>query len=124
MSDLVAPPDVEGMIVAYLKPLLADARVSTRYPATGDGLVVRVTAAGGDVTGLVNAEQRVIVECWAGTSTAAHDLAARAHAHLTAWTDVYRCAANLPVSHPDVDRPTLSRYQFLATVWSRMKELS
>lgn len=124
MADLVAPPDVEGMVVAHLKTALTDARVSTRYPATGDGLVVRVTATGGDVTGMVLAEQRVLLECWAGTSTAAQGLAARAHAHLTDWRSVYRCDATLPVAHPDVDRPALSRYQFIATVWSRMKELS
>ena len=122
MDDLVAPPDVEALAVAYLTPLLS-APVSTRYPAEGEGPVVRVQAGAGDVTGMVNAQQRLIVEAWALSGTDARRVAALAHAHLSAWPDVYRCLATTPVSYDDVNRPGLRRYQFVATVWSRMEAL-
>ena len=124
MPDLVAPPDIEGMAVAYLSPLVS-ASVGTRFPHDGEGGVIRVSAGTGSVTGLVLATPRLVVECWGTSTVEARDLAATVHAHLCAWADCppYRVTATLPVNFPDVNRPTLSRYQFLATAWTRMESL-
>src|SRR5699024_2495459 len=120
MAELVAPPDVEGMVISYLTSRLDGVHVSTIYPREDSSLAVRVSVTGGEVTGRVVASPRVLVECWASSTVAAQQLAARVYALWTAWEDVYRVEADLPVSHKDVNRMDLSRYQFLATVYTRM----
>lgn len=118
MAELVASPDVEGMVIAHLKTAL-EVPVSTIFPRDGTR-AVRVSATGGAVTGRVVASSRVLIECWDTSTSKAQQLAALTHAHLGAWEDVYRVEADLPTNYQDVNRMDLFRYQFMATVWSRM----
>src|SRR5699024_799978 len=120
MAELVAPPDVEGMVISYLTSRLDGVHVSAIYPREDPPLAVRVSAAGGGATGRGVASPRRLVEGRASAPAAAHQLPARVDALLTAWEDVYRVEADLPASHKDVNRMDLSRYQFLATVYTRM----
>src|SRR5699024_12067058 len=103
-----------------LTPRLNVIQASPFTPREDPPLAVRVSVTGGEVTGRVVASPRVLVECWASSTVAAQQLSARVYALLTAWEDVYRVEADLPVSHKDVNRMDLSRYQFLATVYTRM----
>ena len=124
MVDMVAPPDIEAMFVSYLTEVL-DHPVATKFPYDDEHrTMVQVSTTGGDVTGRVVAYYRVLIECWAPSSVDALELASRTQAHLMAWPevrpDVYRVIPELPVSHHDVNRLELARYQFLATVYTRM----
>lgn len=132
MMDLVAPPDVESAAYALLQAALPDAHVGTRYPsgANEPAEVVRLSTTGGDVTNLVLASARLLVECWADDEADAWRLAATAHAHLCeaggeyAGVTIYRATADLPVNYPDVNRANRFRFQFLATIYARMEALS
>ena len=75
---------------------------------------------------VVKAEPTVLVECWGTDESIAWALAARSHARLRAAAGsvvrglpVYRVEATLPNNNPDVNRPALTRYQFVATVHTR-----
>ncbi|QFQ29710.2 hypothetical protein EEW87_004250 [Janibacter melonis] len=133
MTELLAPPDVEVGVVGVLRDALPDARVGTRYPSSSPEppLVVRVSAVGGQAPRhLVLVEPRVLVECWADDEGDAFGLAGRAHAHLSETQGQLhgmtfrKVLAQLPVNHPDVGRPGRFRFQFVATVYSRMEPLA
>lgn len=110
------PVDIEGRAIAALAPLPEP--VSTRVPAPRPAAFVRVTRVGGNRRNLVQGEPILLVECWAATSVAAFDLAARA------WDLIDRdvswsASLSEPVSFPDPDS-TSPRYQFTASLLTNL----
>ena len=127
MADLYAPPDVEPAVVACLA-VDADVWVSTRYPDSDPaGGVVRVSATGGGPpVGRVAVELTVLVECWHADVGEAWRVARRAWARLDAASG--ETFAGVEFKHvsctglnnnPDVNRPSMRRVQFLASIHSR-----
>ena len=106
----LAPVDVEGALVTYLRPLLG-VHVSTKIPRTRPAEHVRVTRAGGSRLNLILERPLLIVECWAADSVAAFDLAARAAAHLGAIGDdpVAGTVLSMPVSKDSAGFQPISR---------------
>jgi len=123
------PPDVEPGVVAALGGM--GAWVGTRYPNPEPaGPVVRVATTGGAVRDVVVTQQQVLVECWDDDEAVAWATSGEALARLRAaaggsfggvpfrWVD-----CTLPVNLPDYNRPGKVRFQFVATVHSRMTVL-
>ena len=129
MSDLYAPPDVEPAVVACLS-VDEDVWVGTRYPSS-DGSVIRVSATGGArPEGLVAVEQTVLVECWHDDEGEAARIARRAWARLEAASgetfagvEFKHVSSTGLNSNPDVNRPALSRFQFLTSISTRLVPL-
>lgn len=131
MSDLYAPPDIEPAVVACLS-VDADVWVGTRYPSSDPaGGVVRVSATGGSrPKGLVAVEQTVLVECWHDDEGGAARIASRALARLDAASGEtfagveFKHVSSTPLNNnPDVNRPALSRFQFLTSISTRLVPL-
>jgi hypothetical protein len=123
----LAPVDIEGAFVTYLNAELTPP-VMTRIPNPRPATHVRVQVVGGDVPALVFEQPRLLVECWAATSTAAAALARQAWAEIQATRgtfvgDAFVLATNLgrPVNFPDPDS-TSPRYQFTADLRVAMTE--
>lgn len=78
MVDLVAPPDAEAAVVAYLNAALTargdGARASTRVPDERPARFVRVTLTGTSTRSVVHSEAQVTIECWDLDSAAAAGL--------------------------------------------------
>lgn len=130
MTELYAPPDVEGAAVTMLNAALTPP-VSTRVPNPRPATFVRITRAGGQGRNLAQSDARLLVECWADDSVAAFDLARLAYAHLWAARDSYMGAVWVtrvdltdPVNFPDPALPAASRYQFLATLTTSLTEVT
>lgn len=128
MSELLAPPDIEPAIVSLLSSCAG--WVATRYVDHSNGSI-RVSTTGGAVpVDVVVAAPTVLVECWHEDEAAAWRIAALAHATLTAAAGrtvsgvvIRKVDATLPINHSDVNRTQLVRFQFVATVHSRMTVL-
>lgn len=120
----LAPVDIEGAFVTYLNAQLTPP-VSTRVPNPRPASHVRVQVVGGDVPNVTLEAPRLLVECWAATSTGAALLARQAWARIsetpgTTVGDAFvsRVRSSRPVNFPDPDT-TSPRYQF--TVDLRVK---
>lgn len=121
-SELLVPPDIEVDVVQLLTEKMPDVddiatTVANPRPA---GAYIRVTRTGGQGRDLIQADPTVLVECWAPTRSAAHDVACRAYGHLSAhyggtgrWGG--RASLTQPVNFPDPDT-TAPRFQFIATL--------
>ena len=129
MSELLAPPDVERALVALLS--VDDWWVGTRYPAQPEqeaAGVIRVSATGGPrPVDRVVTEQTVLVECWHSNAVEAVRIARTAYARLWAAAgstvggmDIKHVASTAPVHNPDTGRPQMVRYQFFASIHSRL----
>lgn len=126
----LAPVDIEGAVVTLLNAALTPP-VATRVPTPRPASCVRVTRAGGQRTNLIQSTPRVLVECWAPSSTAAFDLAALAWGALDGAADsfitpavyVTRIELTEPVNFPDPDT-TSPRYQFIAALTTSLTEVS
>lgn len=113
----LAPVDIEAAFVTYLNAQLTPP-VSTRVPNPRPASHVRVQVVGGEVTNVAMDAPRLLVECWAPTSTAAALLARQAWARIAetpgttvAGVFVSRVRSSRPVNFPDPDT-TSPRYQF------------
>lgn len=113
------PRDVEGEFIAALAPLGVPVR--TRVPNPRPPSHVRVTRTGGDGVNLVQERPVVLVECWAPSSTAAFDLAARAYGLVDAAFCGPRDRPSSPVNFPD-PATDASRYQFVVSPIVNLKE--
>lgn len=84
MAEVVAPPDVETMFVAYLRAQFASrdetARVGSRVPTVRPDRTVRVSLIDTARHTLTHFYSRLLVECWDETEPAAADLARLAYA--------------------------------------------
>lgn len=134
MSELLAPPDVEPAVVAVLGDVSGSPWVGTQYPgrpgqeAAG---VIRVSATGGPrPVDRVVTEQTVLVECWHDDSNVAWRIAAEAYARLRAATgstvagvDIKHVSCTGLNNNPDVNRKELIRFQFMASIHSRLVPL-
>lgn len=116
---MLAPVDIEGAFVGYLNAALTPP-VSTRIPNPRPVSHVRVQVVGGIVPNVALDAPLLLVECWAGTSTAAVELARQAWALVAASRGqfvgdafVTRASLTRPVNFPDPDTAS-PRYQFTA----------
>lgn len=129
MADLYGPPDIEPAVVACLS-VDADVWVGTRYPAS-DGSVIKVSATGGSrPDGRVAVEQTVLVECWHDDEGMAAFIARRAWGRLDAaagetfaGVEFKHVSSTGLNNNPDVNRPALSRFQFLTSIHTRLVPL-
>lgn len=120
------PGDVEAAFVSLLSPL--GVHVSTRIPNPRPVSHVKVTRAGGNRVNLVLERPLLVLECWAGTSVEAFDLAARAWQVLdmaegstVAGVTFGSMSLASPINMPDPDT-TSPRYQFTAQPFARLLE--
>lgn len=84
MTDAVIFPDIEALLVAHLKPLVAPAPVVTRVPATRPAVFLKLTRVGGPRRDLITDRPMVVFEAWATDRAAASDLGRRAEAYVFA----------------------------------------
>lgn len=126
--ERLRPPDIEPAVVSILTED-GGPWVSTKFPADeGSAGVIRVSAAGGaSPVDLVVVHPTVLVECWHEDETVAHDIAADAWSKLQAAAGSIiegipfnRVGVTLPVNNPDTSRRHLTRWQFIAEVWTRL----
>lgn len=129
MSELLSPPDIEPAVVAVLS---VDAVwVGTEYEDDPRG-TIRVSATGGPrPTDRVVTEQTVLIECWHDDEDKASMIAQRAWARLNAavgstvaGVDFKWFSAGMPNNNPDVNRQGMIRFQFLASIHSRLVRIS
>lgn len=123
---MLGPVDVEGEVVTLLTGA-ADS-VGTEVPNPRTDTIIRVTRAGGSARNAMQADVRLLIECWAADSVAAFNLAATAYARLRdryGPADVWGGRAGLadPVNFPDPDTES-PRYQFVATILTDLQEVS
>lgn len=129
MSDLYAPPDVEPAVVACLTTD-DGLQVGTRYADNPAGSIRVSATGGGRPEGRVAVEMTVLVECWHDDDGEAARIARRAWGRLVAasgqeWAgvefkDVTCTGLN---NNPDVNRPALSRFQFITSIHTRLVPL-
>ena len=113
----VETPDVEGIVRQLLLPL--GGTVATKVPKDRPAEFIRVSVTGGS-GGLVLDVPSVLVECWAGSTVRAGELARQARSLLIdsrfdvvdGW-QVYGIDCAYPAYYPD---ETSERYQFPANV--------
>ena len=113
----VETPDVEGIVIKLLEPL--GVRRATKVPRDRPAEFIRVSLTGGS-GGLVLDVPSVLVECWAGSTVRAGELARQARSLLIdsrfdvvdGW-QVYGIDCAYPAYYPD---ETSDRYQFPANV--------
>ena len=131
MSELLAPPDVEPAVVAVLSEVTGSPWVGTQYPGRPEqeaAGVIQVSATGGPrPVDRVVTEQTVLVECWHDDAGQAWRIAAEAYARLVAaagstvaGVDIKHVACTAPNNNPDVNRKELIRFQFVASIHSRL----
>lgn len=106
----VKPVDVEALVRTSLGSL--GVPVVTKVPATRPTSFIRVSSAGGGRANLVQGRPFIIVECWAGNTVDAADLASRAWGVMEATygPDV---PMTMPTDFPDPESGQ-ARYQFTA----------
>ena len=129
MDELLAPPDIEPAVVAILTTE-GGPWVGTEYEdhATGS---IRISATGGPrPVDRVVTESTVLVECWHDDEAVAWAIAQRAWAELgrsagstVAGVDIKQVSSTMPNNNPDVNRQGLVRFQFLASISSRLVPL-
>lgn len=123
MSELIAFPDAEAMVVNYLTDAIEGLEVSTRVPDERPNRFVRVTRVGGTKIRLNAESPMVLFECWDTNSVDAFALCrqVRAYVHALAGETVsgvwiYKVTeVGGPVFNPDPNTD-LPRYQFTVTL--------
>lgn len=83
MTEAVAFPDIEAVLVRYLPPLV-DVPVSTSVPKSRPAAFVTVERVGGGKRDLVTDQPLVVVQCWATEETDAADLGRITRAYVDA----------------------------------------
>lgn len=68
-------PDVEALMIAFLKPVIAPVKVATKVPSTRPASFVRVYRTGGSAVNRILEEAQITVDAWAATEVAAFELA-------------------------------------------------
>lgn len=79
----VTYPDAQLAVVDYLRPLLAPVPVSVRVPNPRPAAFVTLRRVGGQADTLID-QARIDLFAWAGSDSAAHDLAMALRHHLAA----------------------------------------
>lgn len=110
-------PDVEGIVIQLLAPM--GVRSATKVPRERPAELIRVSVTGGS-GGLILDVPSVLVECWAGSTVRAGELAREARSLLIdsrfdvvgGW-QVYGIDCAYPAYFPD---ETSDRYQFPCNV--------
>lgn len=123
MTETIAFPDVETLLVGYLKAQLAarsdTATVATKVPNPRPRRLVRLLRAGGARKNLVIDSPTVVVECWDADETAAAELVRLVRALIWAMpgtSGVYRVGEFAgPASQPDPESGS-PRYVFTVSV--------
>lgn len=118
MNEVITFPDAEALTVQYLLTVGTGAHISSDVPDPRPDLLVTVLRAGGTRRNLISDSPMLIVQAWASTKGAAHDLCqlVRAHIHAMAGTKVngvwaYKVTeVGGPAYLPDPDTNT-PRYQ-------------
>lgn len=123
--------DAVDVVTDYLRPLLDPTPVGGRVPNPRPDSFVRVARVGGtvDTIGVVD-RATLIVEAWASTAAAAHDLCQTCRRSLAALpgTDVaartvYRVTeVSGPANLPD-EASQHDRYTMTMQVWTRGRQL-
>ena len=104
--------------------------VGTEYEDHADG-TIRVSATGGArPVDRVVVEQTVLLECWHDDEDDAWKIAQTAWARLHAaagstvnGVDIKHVSSTMPNNNPDVNRQRMVRYQFLASIHTRLVPL-
>lgn len=134
MSELLAPPDIEPAVVAVLSAVAGAPWVGTQYPGRPEqeaAGVIQVSATGGPrPVDRVVVEQTVLVECWHDDAAVAWRIASEAYARLgaaagsvVAGVDFKHVSCTGLNNNPDVNRKELVRFQFIASIHSRLVPL-
>jgi len=83
MAELIITGDVEGAAIAYLTAELTSrgitADVSVQVPDVMPAKMVRVSLTGGTRANVVTDRPQLTVECWAGSTVEASELARLCH---------------------------------------------
>ncbi|WP_424462889.1 hypothetical protein [Pseudoclavibacter helvolus] len=118
MSEVIVFPDVEAMVVAYLRPPASEAggSVATKAPSPLPRLFARVSRVGGSQRDIATDTARVLVECWGPDTVTASSFASLMRAHMLAiaratdsFTRVVDGGGITYLADPDTNKP---RYQF------------
>lgn len=123
MTELIIFPDVEGLVITYLKDALAGTPVSTKVPDSRPSRFIKATVVGGNNARLNADSAMVTFQCWEADSVKASLLArtARAHIHAMAGnqvngTWVYKVRdVGIPAYSPDPNT-NAPRYQFTVLI--------
>lgn len=70
-------PDVEALVVAFLKPVISPVKVATKVPATRPASFVRVYRTGGAALNRVLDQPQITVDAWAASEVDAFELASK-----------------------------------------------
>lgn len=120
------PRNVEQILTGHLRAQLG-VHVGTRVPAKRPATFVRLFRAGGTRANLVQAQARVVVECWGADEGAAWTLTEQAYAALDALEfdpaglPFAQVELTEPVNYPDTSSGT-PRWQFIATFTTNLQE--
>lgn len=118
MTEVVVFPDVEAMVVTYLRAPATQAggKVATKAPSSLPPLFARVSRVGGTQRDIVTDTARILVECWGPDTVAASSFASLMRAHMLAiarvtdsFTRVVDGGGITYLADPDTNKP---RYQF------------
>lgn len=122
-TEVIAFPDAEALVIAYLKTKIAGVTVSTKVPSPRPNKLIKVTRVGGSKLRLNADSPMLTFECWAATSIEASDLCRLARAYVDAmagekingvWVFKVREVGG-PAYFPDPDTD-LPRYQFSVAI--------
>ena len=121
MAEVIVSPDVEALVVAFLKSEYAArdilAQVGTKV-RSGWTAYTRVSRIGGGMRDIAYDSPRMLFECYADDTVTASDLARVTRALILAWSRIADTVTRVQdggdtsfLPDPDTNKP---RYQFVA----------
>lgn len=125
---MLAPADIEFVLVEYLKPLLT-VPVATKLGSAKNQVVLFTT--GGSKSTLVSGRPRVVFDCYGEREALAINLANQVWAlvedldcRMIDGTQFYDVDSTLPINLPHPDKPDLFRRQFNSLIHTRHVRVS
>lgn len=125
---MLAPADIEFVLVEYLKPLLT-VPVATKLGSAKNQVVLFTT--GGSKSTLVSGRPRVVFDCYGEREALAINLANQVWAlvedldcRMVSGTQFYDVESTLPINLPHPDKPDLFRRQFNSLIHTRHVRVS
>ena len=125
---MLAPADIEFVLVEYLKPLLT-VPVATKLGSAKNQVVLFTT--GGSKSTLVSGRPRVVFDCYGEREALAINLANQVWAlvedldcRMIGGTQFYDVDSTLPINLPHPDKPDLFRRQFNSLIHTRHVRVS
>lgn len=125
---MLAPADIEFVLVEYLEPLLT-VPVATKLGSAKNQVVLFTT--GGSKSTLVSGRPRVVFDCYGEREALAINLANQVWAlvedldcRMIDGTQFYDVDSTLPINLPHPDKPDLFRRQFNSLIHTRHVRVS